>query len=113
MTLAVDNFTEEAQWLIERGVPGLLRDRGQFIRAAKAYLDCAMMIERFGPLPVGYIHGGWPWDRQLWRPHPTDAKANIVKAAALLILESDRLDEQNHSIHQASKELHEPEKEES
>ena len=34
--------------------------------------------------------GLWPWDREWWKPHKT--RRNLVKAAALLLAEIERID---------------------
>lgn len=56
-------------------------DRGQLLRATKAYLD-----EVFSG--TGLRH--WPWDRSHWKPS-TDPIRNLVKAGALIAAEIDRL----------------------
>ena len=37
-----------------------------------------------------YIPAGWPWSPKWWKP--TDRRRNLVKAAALIAAEIDRLD---------------------
>lgn len=39
-----------------------------------------------GPPPI------WPWDPKWWKPSPTNPRRDLVKAAALLLAEIDRLD---------------------
>jgi hypothetical protein len=97
MTMTIDIIAAEVQAMQKAGMADLSRDQGQFTRAAKCYQDAAIMIQRFGPLPEDFIHGGWPWSRQHWQPNRFDAQINITKAAALLVLEFERLDEQAQS----------------
>lgn len=42
---------------------------------------------------VSYIRAddaGWPWDKKWWKPK--DARRNLVKAAALIVAEIERID---------------------
>lgn len=34
----------------------------------------------------------WPWDEKWWKPSPEDRRRELVKAAAMLIAEIERLD---------------------
>ena len=43
----------------------------------------------FGALP-------WPWERQWWKPR--DARRNLVKAAALIVAEIERLDRAHRTV---------------
>jgi hypothetical protein len=100
MTLTADIIAAEIEQLKQDGVDQLPRDRGEYVRAAKAYLDCVTMIQKFGPLPDAFIHGGWPWARQDWNPSRYDAGKNVLKAAALMALEYERLEEQTEVARQ-------------
>jgi len=81
------------------GIDQLSRDRGEYVRAAKALLDCATVIQRYGPLPEGYMHAGWPWGKNHKLVDSFDPQKNVLKAAALLVLEFERIDEQNETRH--------------
>lgn len=65
-------------------------DGGQMAQAAAAYAyeasrsDHQRDIDRNDPSPI------WPWDSEWWKP--TDRRRDLVKAAALIIAEIDRLD---------------------
>lgn len=37
-----------------------------------------------------WVHGGWPWPRRWWKP--ANSRSNLVKAAALILAEIERLD---------------------
>lgn len=56
---------------------------GDMARAAAAYAI-------HGLEPVGIIESIWPWEARWWKPK--DARHNLVRAAALLIAEIERLD---------------------
>lgn len=38
-----------------------------------------------------YVHEGWPWSKEWWKPS-LDHRRNLVKAAALILAEIERLD---------------------
>jgi hypothetical protein len=40
--------------------------------------------------PTGGVPLAWPWDREWWKPK--DRRRNLVRAAALLVAEIERLD---------------------
>lgn len=49
-------------------------------------------IEDGGPflLPAGSAPIGWPWARELWKPK--DRRRNLIRAAALIVAEIERMD---------------------
>lgn len=84
----------------EDGIAALSRDNCQLIQAAKCYQDHAKTVQRGdGGQPKGYIHPNWPrsWDRNHWQPED-DPQRNVIIAAALLILECERLQEVRDSV---------------
>ena len=56
MTLTTDIIQTEADELRATGIDQLQRNHNEYIRAAKTHLDCATVIQRFGPLPEGFCH---------------------------------------------------------
>lgn len=97
MTLTTDIIQAEADQLRADGVEQLPRDHGEYVRAAKAHLDCATMLQRFGPIPYGFYHAGWPWGKHLWHPDRYDPQKNVLRAAAYMVLEFERIDERNEA----------------
>jgi len=53
-------------------------------------LACAAACYAIASKFPGYAEKMWPWDEEWWKP--TDDRRNLVKAAALLIAEIERLD---------------------
>lgn len=101
MIEATDLINAEVQRLKEDGIAGLPCDYGQRIQAAKCYQDHAKtMMRRDGGQPEGYVHPNWPrtWERQHWQP-ADDPQRNIIIAAALLVLEVERLQELRESVY--------------
>lgn len=64
-------------------------EAAQLIQAAECY---AMVAQGEASLD-GSIPMSWPWNDKKWRPGETP-RDNLVKAAALLIAEIDRIDEE-------------------
>lgn len=63
---------------------------GELGLAAKCYLDTAI-DQLFGRThPAGEVPIEWPWQDAYWKPG--DARANLVKAGALLLACGDRID---------------------
>ena len=68
--------------------------QGEMARAAGVY---ALMTTDLGR-EATYVHGRWidlldqyrPWDRSWWKP--TTPRRNLIKAAALIVAEIERLD---------------------
>jgi hypothetical protein len=67
--------------------------RGEMAMAARNYAYRAVNIV-LGLVDVNDdfigVPGGWPWDREWWKPSP-DPIRNLVKAGALIAAEIDRL----------------------
>lgn len=57
---------------------------GEMARAAACYANPEIWNV------FGATHIGWPWSAEWWKP--ADTRRNLVKAAALLLAEIDRLD---------------------
>lgn len=75
-------------------------ERGEMARAALSYLSAAVVARAIG-LPFWYasppvddlFRGSslvWPWERGWWKPGPI--RRMLVKAAALIIAEIERID---------------------
>lgn len=67
---------------------------GELARAAAAYALGAERVtlkatDPFNPVREISTHI-WPWDRKWWKP--ADRRSNLVKAAALLLAEIERID---------------------
>jgi len=60
---------------------------GELVRAACVYAQHAIMDERSRPF---LRPSGWPWDDASWKP--ADQRRELVKAAALLHAEIERID---------------------
>lgn len=58
-------------------------DRCELVEAAICYADSSMTVDTSVPLR-------WPFDEEWWKPSP-DPIRNLVKAAALIAAEIDRL----------------------
>lgn len=64
---------------------------GELALAASCYAEASLF--RRGPrTPLSDLHtsGLWPWALESWKP--TDARRDLVKAAALILAEIERLD---------------------
>ena len=69
-----------------------LHDKGEMARAAAAY---AIHSARFRDANekeyrIKAAHPEWPWSRQWWKPK--DRRRDLIRAAALIIAEIERLD---------------------
>lgn len=62
-----------------------MHDSGQLAEAAACYVCCAHHDWSTADLPAE-----WPWAAEWWKP--TTARRDLVKAAALIIAEIERLD---------------------
>lgn len=65
-----------------------LHTDGQIALAAAAYAYGSQFDERMRR--IASRPGWWPWDANWWKP--TDARRDLVKAAALIVAEIERLD---------------------
>jgi hypothetical protein len=71
---------------------------GEITRAALNYAAAASLAMTLsakgfdGTPPLTFLGSAfmWPWDESWW--NPTDTRRNLVKAAALIIAEIDRID---------------------
>lgn len=66
---------------------------GQFVLAAIAYADFAWKSEALRAATAG-APKYWPWDKEWWKP--TNRRRDLVKAAALLLAEIERIDRQTY-----------------
>ena len=65
-------------------------DRGELARAAGCYALHAGLPER-AQVAAGYAPSDWwPWDTAWWKPK--DRRRDLVRAAALIVAEIERLD---------------------
>lgn len=62
---------------------------GQLLDAALCYADGRQREQTFGWFEPS-VPAEWPWVRTWWQP--TDRRGDLVKAAALLLAEIERLD---------------------
>lgn len=65
-------------------------DKGEMARAAACYAYEATRTEHQRSLDDGFAPPMWPWAERWWKP--TDRRRDLVKAAALIIAEIERLD---------------------
>lgn len=67
-------------------------DRRELLKAARCYADLASYAPRLrsAVLKRGEPPAGWPWDAEWW--NPSSPRRDMVKAAALIIAEIERLD---------------------
>jgi len=87
------SLKERSRQVSEEGWTAKHDDRhatGEISRAAAAYAYEAgrtyrqRSLDRYSPPPA------WPWDDSWWKP--TDRRRDLIKAAALIIAEIERLD---------------------
>jgi hypothetical protein len=77
-------------------------DSGELASAAAAY--CLYPIKDPGRLSyedIGSIPAEWPWDQGWWKPK--DRRRDLVRAAALIIAEIERLDRMEKATHEQQK----------
>lgn len=65
-------------------------DGGELAQAAACYI-----VESSVNLPKNIISDYWPWSREWWKPK--GRRRNLVRAAALLIAELERMDRSSES----------------
>lgn len=63
-------------------------DNNELIGAAICYLG-----ESWGTVDLGKF---WPWKKEFWKPR--DRCRNLVRAAALIVAELDRMDRENDIV---------------
>lgn len=71
-----------------------LYQRFELAKAGATYATHATLLDRTrsSHLKRGYAPGTWPWASAWWKP--ADRRRDLVKAAALLLAEIERLDRQ-------------------
>ena len=62
---------------------------GALLTAAVCYAQRRMDEDRFGSVPPS-APAAWPWSREWWKPK--DRRRDLVRAAALLVAEIERID---------------------
>lgn len=62
---------------------------GDLLTAAVCYAQRRMDEDRFGVF-ANYAPAAWPWDSSWWKPK--DRRRDLIRAAALLVAEIERLD---------------------
>lgn len=95
MSEAVEDIIAERKRQIE--VEGWHPDRdahlyadGQLARAAASYAYEAGRTDHQRSVDNGWPPMMWPWSREWWKP--TNRRRDLVKAAALIIADIERLD---------------------
>lgn len=68
---------------------------GELARAAASYAYEAGRSDQQRMIDHGIPPLAWPWGRNWWKP--TDRRRDLVKAAALIIAEIERLDRMDNS----------------
>ena len=71
---------------------------GQMADAAACYAKVAAMISYLGPVPLDEP-SDWPWDEEWWKPS-SDPIRNLVKSAALIVAEIERLQRKAETTHE-------------
>lgn len=65
---------------------------GQLITGARCYIETAFIQTNTAkPIPSCFTHKDWPWAKETFKPEQ-DRKANLIKAAAMLIAEVERIE---------------------
>lgn len=69
-----------------------LQTKGEIAKAAACYASNATYLDstRKSKAANPFAPGSWPWAREWWKP--TTRRRDLVKAAALIIAEIERLD---------------------
>lgn len=92
-TMALASIAEERRRQVERHGYGQSRDdnyqRGELLRAADTYLAAGTM-EKITAVAVSRLASRWPWHQSTLKL--ADRRRNLVKAAALIVAEIERLD---------------------
>lgn len=84
--VAIEMFRERQRQVVEEGFTPEHDDQhtdGELADAAQCYI-------RFGDILDG-VPNSWPWAPEWWKPSP-DRRRSLVKAAAMILAEIERLD---------------------
>lgn len=65
-------------------------DFGELLDAAMCYVAISRRGYSMNSFLQEIVSRLWPWDKEWWKPK--DRRRNLVKAAALIVAEIDRLD---------------------
>ena len=69
-------------------------DRGELAMAAAAYAETSAIFSGGKPLDPSWPYPAiWPWDQTWWKPK--NPRRDLVRAAALIVAEIERLDRQS------------------
>lgn len=98
MSNAIDDVIRERRRQIEREGFNTEHDDkycgGELSKAAAGYADHAADVLANGEHRANWdVPCDWPWEDQWWKP--TSPRRDLVKAAALVIAEIERLDREN------------------
>lgn len=74
-----------------------IQDMGQLSAAASCY---ALYSAYPDPIPKGWKPSAWPWSSDTW--NPKDPRRDLIRAAALIVAEIERLDRANERAEAAS-----------
>lgn len=89
----IDEITAERERQIEAEGFSIDHDdqhnAGELLTAALCYAQRRMDENRFGTFTPN-APAAWPWDEDWWKPK--DRRRDLVRAAALLVAEIERLD---------------------
>ena len=94
MSNAIDDVIRERRHQIEREGFNTEHDdehfNGELCKAAAGYADHAADVIANGGEANFDVPCDWPWDDRWWKPK--DPRRDLVRAAALIIAEIERLD---------------------
>lgn len=93
MTKAIDDILAERERQIKVEGFDATHDDGHIHEELILAAICYARYTKF--TKIGYIKRAWPWDIAWWKPK--DRRTNLVKAAALLIAEIQRIDRENEN----------------
>jgi hypothetical protein len=88
-----DVLVERIRQLAEEGFDAAHDDtheHGELSAAATCYVMWATNDLALEETPLANPPAWWPWDRSWWKP--SEPRRNLVKAAALILAEIERLD---------------------
>lgn len=71
---------------------------GDLAAAGACYAQSAYMSveDRFFWTDIGLVPIEWPWGRAWWKP--TTARRDLIKAAALIVAEIERMDRESRDV---------------